>query len=105
MRNANLKFYTQLIHCSGAMEEGNPCLRSAPPLTSSNSGPVDEIAAALAFDDGDTRAAVKTVLGDIKFLMQELAVTQIGMSIGFTRGWQPNFERNAAEENAHAEKP
>jgi hypothetical protein len=105
MRNANLKIYAHLIHCSGAMEEGNPCRRSVPPLTTSSSGPVDEIAAALAFDDGDVRAAVKSVLGDIKFLMQELAVTQIGMSIGFTGGWQPNFERNAAEEIAHTEKP
>ena len=69
------------------------------------SGPVDDVAAALAFHDGDVRATVRTLLADIKFLKEQLAVTQIGMSIGFTRGWQPRFERNAAEEIAHAEKP
>jgi hypothetical protein len=69
------------------------------------SGPVDEIATALAFHDGDVRATVRTLLADIKFLKEQLAVTQIGMGIGFTRGWQPSFERNAVEEIAHAEKP
>ena len=68
------------------------------------SGPDDEIAAALAFHDGDVRATVRTLLADIKFLKEQLAVTQIGMSIGFTRGWQPSFERTLAEEIPHAEK-
>lgn len=65
------------------------------------SGPVDEIAAALDFHDGDVRATIGTLLADIKFLKEQLAVTQIGMSIGFTRGWQPSFERDV-EESAHA---
>lgn len=65
------------------------------------SGPVDEIAAALAFHGGDVRATIGTLLADIKFLKEQLAVTQIGMSIGFTRGWQPSFERDI-EESAHA---
>lgn len=68
------------------------------------SGPVDEVAAALAFHDGDIRATVQTLLADIKFLKEQLAVTQIGMSIGFTRGWQPSFERKAEEDVAHVEK-
>ena len=34
------------------------------------SGPVDEIAAALAFHDGDVRATVRTLLADIKFLKE-----------------------------------
>lgn len=66
------------------------------------SGPVDDIAAALAFHSGDVRATIGTLLDDIKFLKEQLAVTQIGMSIGFTRGWQPSFERDFVEENAHA---
>jgi len=61
------------------------------------SGPVDEIAAALAFHDGDVRATISTLLTDIKFLKEQLALTQIGMSIGFTRGWQPTFERDEKE--------
>jgi hypothetical protein len=36
---------------------------------------------------------------------EQLALTQIGMSIGFTREWQPSFERNAVEEITHAGKP
>ncbi|WP_426232225.1 hypothetical protein [Pararhizobium sp. DWP3-4] len=42
----------------------------------------------LAFHDGDVRATIGTLLADIKCLKQQLAVTQTGMSIGFTRGWQ-----------------
>lgn len=58
------------------------------------SGPVDEIAAALAHHDGDVRATIGTLLADIKFLKEQLAITQIGMSIGFTRGWTPSFDRD-----------
>jgi hypothetical protein len=66
------------------------------------SGPVDEIAAALAFHNGDVGATVRTLLADIKFLKEQLAVTQIGMSIGFTRGWQPRFERDIGKETDRA---
>jgi hypothetical protein len=66
------------------------------------SGPVDEIAAAPAFHNGDLRATIGILLADIKFLKEQLAVTQIGMSIGFTRGWQPNFERYVGKESAGA---
>lgn len=61
------------------------------------SGPVDEIAAALARHDGDVRATIGGLLADIRHLREQLAITQIGMSIGFTRGWQPSFERQAVE--------
>ncbi|WP_426128470.1 hypothetical protein [Pararhizobium sp. PWRC1-1] len=67
------------------------------------SGPVDEIAAALSFHHGDVGATIGTLLADIKFLKKQLAVTQIGM-IGFTRGWQPSFERDVEEESTHAEQ-
>ena len=66
------------------------------------SGPFDEIAAALAFHHGDVRATIGTLLTDIKFLKEQLAITQIGMSIGFTRGWKPNFERDIVEDSTHA---
>ena len=35
------------------------------------SGPVDEIAAALAFHSGDVRATIGTLLADIKFLKEQ----------------------------------
>ena len=52
----------------------------------------------------DVRATIGTLLADIKFLKEQLAVTQIEMSIGFTRGWQPSFERDVGEESADAGK-
>jgi hypothetical protein len=58
------------------------------------SGPVDEIAAALAFHDSDVRATIGTLLADITFLKEQLAIAQIGMSIGFTRGWVPSYDRD-----------
>ncbi len=66
------------------------------------SGPVDEIAAALAFHHGDVRATIGTLVRGIRFLQQQLAITQIGLSVGFTRGWQPSYERDATEEISHA---
>ncbi|WP_426233259.1 hypothetical protein [Pararhizobium sp. DWP3-4] len=39
-------------------------------------------------------ATIGTLLADIKCLKQQLAVTQTGMSIGLTRGWQWSFERD-----------
>ncbi|CAN7255158.1 hypothetical protein LJR235_001051 [Pararhizobium sp. LjRoot235] len=58
------------------------------------SEPVDEIAAALAFHDGDVRATIGTLIEDCRHLREQLALTQIAMSIGFTRGWTPSFERD-----------
>lgn len=66
------------------------------------SGPIDEIATALAFHDGDPRATIGTLLADIRFLKQQLAITQNGMSIGFTRGWEPSYERGVVVEKGHA---
>ncbi|WP_455272837.1 hypothetical protein [Rhizobium herbae] len=42
---------------------------------------IDEIAAALAFHDGDVRATIETLLKNNKFLKEQLAITQTGMSI------------------------
>jgi hypothetical protein len=49
------------------------------------SGPVDEVAAALAFHDGDVRATIGALIDDCRHLRQQLALTQVAMSIGFTR--------------------
>jgi len=57
------------------------------------SGPVDEVAAALAWHNGDARATIRTLLDDCRHLREQLALAQISMSIGFTRGWSPSFER------------
>ncbi len=71
-----------------------PYNRETPLSVDNYSGPIGEIAAALAFHDGDVRATIETLLEDNKFLKEQLAITQTGMSIGFTRSWQPSFERD-----------
>jgi len=57
--------------------------------------PTDEIAAALAFHEGDVRATIGTLLKDCRHLREQLALTQSAMSIGFTRGWTPSLDRDA----------
>ena len=54
---------------------------------------VDEVEAALACHDGDARATIATLLEDCRHLRLQLALTGTAMSNGFTRGWQPSFER------------
>ncbi len=59
-------------------------------------GPVDEVAMAISFHDGDVRAAVRTLLKDCKHLREQLALAQICMSVGFSRGWMPSQDRDDA---------
>lgn len=59
------------------------------------SEPVDEIAVALALHNGDVHATIGMLIEDCRHLREQLALTQIAMSIGFTRGWTPSFERDA----------
>ncbi|MDW9583910.1 hypothetical protein GOB17_30515 [Sinorhizobium meliloti] len=50
---------------------------------------IDEVAAALAWHDGDPEATIRTLLADCKHLREQLALAEIAMSLGFTRGWRP----------------
>jgi hypothetical protein len=59
--------------------------------------PEDEFDAVLSYHDGDACAAVRNLLEDCRHLREQLALSQIGISIGFTRGWKPSFDRDAAE--------
>ncbi|KOF17897.1 hypothetical protein AC244_16185 [Ensifer adhaerens] len=52
----------------------------------------DELAAALAWHDGDAEATIRTLLADCKHLREQLALAEISMSLGFTRGWKPTEE-------------
>ena len=49
-----------------------------------------EVAAALAWHNGDAEATIRTLLADCKHLREQLALTEISMSLGFTRGWKPS---------------
>lgn len=54
--------------------------------------PVDHI---IAWHDGDSRAAIETLMEDIQHLRLQLALATAAMGRGFTRGWVPNEDRDA----------
>ena len=53
--------------------------------------PVDHI---IAWHDGDSRAAIETLMEDIRHLRLQLALATAAMGRGFTRGWVPNEDRD-----------
>lgn len=53
----------------------------------------DEVAAAVAWHDGDKEATIRTLLEDCKHLREQLALAGATMSVGFTRGWRPRLDR------------
>ncbi|MGP4671806.1 dehydrogenase [Agrobacterium salinitolerans] len=52
--------------------------------------PVDHI---IAWHDGDSRAAIETLMEDIQHLRMQLALATAAMGKGFTRGWKPEAAR------------
>jgi hypothetical protein len=54
--------------------------------------PFDPVEAALALYDGDERVTIGALLETLQFVRSQLVLTEAGMSVGFTRGWKPNFE-------------
>ncbi|WP_457586114.1 hypothetical protein [Ensifer canadensis] len=63
---------------------------------------IDDFAAALAWHDGDAEATIRTLLADCRHLREQLALAEISMSLGFTRGWRPCNEPAAAIGSANA---
>ena len=53
-----------------------------------------EIEAVLVYHEDDARAAIGTLLDDIKPLRRQLALTEGAMSRGMARGWQPSYDRD-----------
>lgn len=53
----------------------------------------DDVEIALAYHDGDARAAIATLLEDCRHLRLQLALTEGVMSRGMTRGWMPSYDR------------
>ncbi|MGO8023101.1 hypothetical protein [Rhizobium leguminosarum] len=52
-----------------------------------------EIETVLAYHDEDARAAIGTLLDDIRHLRRQLALAEGAMSRGMTRGWLPDYDR------------
>lgn len=57
---------------------------------------LDEVAGALAWHSGDAEATIRTLLADCKHLREQLALAEIAMSLGFTRGCRPTSDRETA---------
>jgi len=57
--------------------------------------PVEHI---IAWHDGDSRAAIETLMEDIQHLRLQLALATAAMGRGFTRGWLPTENRGDIEE-------
>ncbi|MBY3202011.1 hypothetical protein [Rhizobium laguerreae] len=53
-----------------------------------------EIEAVLAWHDDNVRAAIGTLLNDIRHLRHQLVLTEGAMSRGMTRGWRPIYDRD-----------
>lgn len=60
----------------------------------------DQVEHAIAWHDGDARAAIRTLLEDCAYLRQQLAMATAAMGHGYTRGWRPDGERDGASERA-----
>lgn len=54
----------------------------------------DELAEVIAYHGGDTRAAIATLLADVRHLRQQLALAEGAMSRGMARGWRPSYDRD-----------
>ncbi|MGO6684192.1 hypothetical protein [Rhizobium leguminosarum] len=52
-----------------------------------------EIETVLAYHEEDARAAIGTLLDDIRHLRRQLALAEGAMSRGMTRGWLPDYDR------------
>ncbi|MCD1267220.1 hypothetical protein [Shinella sumterensis] len=48
---------------------------------------------ALAWHDGDARAAIATLIADCAYLRWQLDIATRATGVGFTRGWRPQGER------------
>lgn len=49
---------------------------------------------ALAWHDGDARAAIATLLADCAYLRWQLDLASRALGSGFTRGWRPSADRD-----------
>ncbi len=52
----------------------------------------DQVASLLELFEGNAHAAIGALLAELQFVRGQLALSEAGMSVGFTRGWVPSFE-------------
>lgn len=55
----------------------------------------DDIAGyVIQYHDGDAKAAVEALLGEIEHLQEQLSLAVAIMGNGYTRGWKPDARRD-----------
>ncbi|MBB3291356.1 MULTISPECIES: hypothetical protein [unclassified Rhizobium] len=52
----------------------------------------DQVVYVLELFKGNAHAAISALLAELQFVRGQLALSEAGMSVGFTRGWVPSFE-------------
>ena len=55
----------------------------------------EDVRAALSWHEGDALATIATLIEDCRHLREELSRAEASMSVGFSRGWRPAYERGA----------
>ncbi|KQZ95800.1 dehydrogenase [Rhizobium sp. Root564] len=53
----------------------------------------DPVAHRVAWHDGDHRAAIETLMQDVRHLREQLALATAAMSAGYMKGWTPKEVR------------
>lgn len=53
---------------------------------------LDQVTSVLDLFEGDAYATIGALLAELQFVRGQLALSEAGMSVGFTRGWVPSFE-------------
>ncbi len=53
---------------------------------------LDQVRSVLDLFEGDAHATIGALLAELQFVRGQLALSEAGMSVGFTRGWVPSFE-------------
>ncbi|WP_075293334.1 hypothetical protein [Pararhizobium arenae] len=56
----------------------------------------------LAWHNGDVRSSIRTLLGDLKEAREQLALAEMMMGTGYSRGWKPSGSNVKDEDNAHS---
>ncbi|MBY5358646.1 hypothetical protein HFO97_01270 [Rhizobium leguminosarum] len=54
----------------------------------------NELAEVIAYHNGDMRAAIGTLLEDVRHLRRQLILAEGAMGGGLTRGWRPSYDRD-----------
>ena len=61
--------------------------------------------AVLDLFEGDANATIGAMLAELQFVRRQLALCEAGVSVGFTRGWIPSFDREGDGNVEYSREP